>query len=314
MASSFDIAVIGAGPAGYTAALYARRAGRSVALVQGGQPGGQLTTTSDVENWPGNLLIGGPELMARMAGQVEALGVNGIDDTVVTCRSSKDVHRLDLAGGTPIDARAVIIATGAQARWLDAPGEAALRNRGVSGCAVCDGYFFRGHDVVVIGGGNTAVEEALYLSALCTTVTLVHRRDKLRADRLLQDRLAAKPNIALRWNTVVSAFLGDEDLTAVRLAGPAGGHEDLPAAGAFVAIGHDPATAFARGWIDLDRDGYVLIEPGGTATSRPGVFAAGDAADRRYRQAVTSAGTGCMAALDADRWLGEHGTEPVPAA
>ncbi len=297
-----DVAVIGAGPAGNTAALYAARAGRKVAIIRGHQPGGQLTTTAEIENWPGEALIGGPELMERLMAQVTGLGVETIDD-VVTAAATDSHHHLTLASGGTIAARTVIVATGARARWLGLPREAELQTRGLSACAICDGYFFRGQDVAVIGGGNTAVEEALFLSRLARQVTIVHRGSVFRAERILQDRLAQCGNVAMRWQTTVDGLLGDDRLEGLMLR-RGDSISTLPVAGAFVAIGHDPATEAFRGWLDLDDGGYVVTEPGTTRTRRPGVFAAGDVVDRVYRQAVTSAGTGCMAALDADRFLG----------
>ncbi len=297
-----DVAVIGAGPAGNTAALYAARAGRRVAVVQGHQPGGQLVTTAEIENWPGERLIGGPALMERLMAQVAGLGVATIDDAVVAAATPGGHHRLSLASGASLDARTVIVATGARARWLGLPGEAALQARGLSACAICDGYFFQGQDVAVIGGGNTAVEEALFLSRLARRVTVVHRGSGFRAARILQDRLALCDNVTVRWRTTIDAFLGCDRLEGLVLR-QGDSLATLPVAGAFVAIGHDPATGPFRGWLDLDDGGYIVTEPGTTRTRRAGVFAAGDVVDRVYRQAVTSAGTGCMAALDADRYL-----------
>jgi thioredoxin reductase (NADPH) len=297
-----DVAVIGAGPAGNTAALYAARAGRQVAIIRGHQPGGQLTTTSEIENWPGEALIGGAELMERLMAQVAALGVATIDDAV-TGAASDDHHRLALASGDTLAARTVIVATGARARWLGLAREAELLTRGLSACAICDGYFSRGADVAVIGGGNTAVEEALFLARLARQVTIVHRGSAFRAERILQDRLARCDNVAVRWQTTVDGFLGEDRLEGLMLR-QSDVLSTLPVAGAFIAIGHDPATEAFRGWLDLDDGGYIVTAPGSTRTRRSGVFAAGDVVDRVYRQAVTSAGTGCMAALDADRFLG----------
>lgn len=304
MRSSSEIVVVGGGPAGHTAALYAVRAGHAVALVQGDQPGGQLTTTAHVENWPGDTMVGGTDLMLRMGEQIEALGVVTLHDTVTGARTLGDgSHRLSLSGGDEIDAAAVIIATGARANWLGVDGEERLKNNGVSGCAVCDGYFFRDRRVAVIGGGNSAVEEALYLSDLCERVYVVHRRDSFRAERILQDRLLARENVEVLWNRRVTSFAGEERLSSLALAGPDGAADLLVVDGAFVAIGHSPATEPFRGWVEQDADGYVILADRSTQTTRPGVFAAGDVADRVYRQAVTSAGSGCMAALDAHRYL-----------
>lgn len=304
MPDEVEVAVVGGGPAGHTAALYASRAGRRVALILGGQPGGQLTTTSDVENWPGDRRVDGADLMVRMTEQVEELGVPLVWDEVTACRSEPDGrHRLTLAAEDEMTARAVILATGARARWLGVEGEEAYKNHGISGCAVCDGFFFRGRDVIVVGGGNSAVEEAIYLSEMCRTVRVVHRRHRFRAEGILCDRLAARPNVEVIWNSVVRRFVGDDTLREVELSGADGAARHLPIDGAFVAIGHDPATAVFADWVERDAEGYVVVEPGGTRTSRSGVFAAGDVMDKVYRQAVTSANTGCMAALDADRYL-----------
>lgn len=303
----FDVVVIGGGPAGHTAALYARRAGRSVAVIQGDVPGGQLTTTSHVENWPGDKLVPGPDLMVRMLEHVEELGVDMIYDRVMRAETETGgLHRLATEFSGQISARAVILCTGAQALWLKAEGEERLKNAGISGCATCDGPFFSGQDVVVIGGGNTAVEEAIYLSDLCRKVTVVHRRDTFRAEAVLTERLHARPNIEVLFDRTVKAFGGEERLEFVDLASTgAEGDMRMPVQGAFVAIGHKPATAEFADWVDCDSEGYIVVQGGGTRTSRPGVFAAGDVVDKVYRQAITSAGAGCMAALDADRFLSE---------
>ncbi|MDB5375169.1 MAG: thioredoxin-disulfide reductase [Belnapia sp.] len=301
--------ILGAGPAGYTAAIYAARAGLKPLLVAGMQPGGQLTITTEVENYPGFAApIQGPWLMDQFRAQAEHVGAEIIQDVVT---------RIDL-GGKPIrawgdsgeeyQAAALVIATGAQARWLGIPGEQALSGFGVSACATCDGFFFRGKSVAVIGGGNTAVEEALYLANLAKTVTVVHRRDSFRAERILQERLFAKPNVTVLWDTVVEEVLGTEGrFPAVRAIATrqaqSGERGELAVDGVFVAIGHDPATALFRGQLGMDGEGYIVTEPGSTRTGIPGVFAAGDVQDRIYRQAVTAAGTGCMAALEAEKWL-----------
>lgn len=304
MSSRFDIVVIGSGPAGHTAALYARRSGRSVCMVRGYQPGGQLTTTSTVENWPGDLSVGGFDLIARMMAQLDELGVTSIEDEITTCSTRDDgIHCLGTSGGVLLEAAAVVIATGARSRWLGVPGEEELKNRGISGCAVCDGFLFRDRGVTVIGGGNSAVEEAIFLSSLCRSVTLVHRGDRLRAERVLQDRLFACSNVEVLWNTKVKAFCGVPELEAIIVESADDGEREIATQGAFVAIGHDPATSAFRGWVSCDRDGYVEVRAGTTLTDRAGVFAAGDVMDKIYRQAVTSAGTGCMAALDAERYL-----------
>nr|WP_242535165.1 thioredoxin-disulfide reductase [Roseococcus suduntuyensis] len=301
--------IIGAGPAGYTAAIYAARAGLKPMLVAGLQPGGQLTITTDVENYPGFAeAIQGPWLMEQMRAQAEHVGTEIQYDLVTRVDLAQRPFHCELDGGDVVLADSIIIATGAQARWLGIPGEAALSGFGVSACATCDGFFFRGKDVAVVGGGNSAVEEALYLSNLARHVTLVHRRDSLRAERILQQRLFAKENVTVLWDMVTEEVLGTEAARPVARAlalrhAKTGERRELPVDGVFVAIGHDPATALFRGQLDMDESGYLAVTPGGTRTSIPGVFAAGDVADNVYRQAVTAAGTGCMAALDAEKFL-----------
>jgi thioredoxin reductase (NADPH) len=301
--------ILGAGPAGYTAAIYAARAGLKPLLVAGMQPGGQLTITTDVENYPGFAEpIQGPWLMDQFRAQAEHCGAEIIQDVVTRIDLNAKPVRAEGDSGDSYLADSLIIATGAQARWLGVPGEKELSGFGVSACATCDGFFFRGKNVAVIGGGNTAVEEALYLSNLAKTVTVIHRRDSFRAERILQERLFAKPNVTILWDTVVEEMLATEGkfraLRAVRARNVrTGGIAELPFDGVFVAIGHDPATALFRGQIGMDTEGYIVTEPGTTRTTLPGVFAAGDVQDRIYRQAVTAAGTGCMAALDAEKWL-----------
>lgn len=304
MSEYVDVAVIGGGPAGHTAALYARRAGRGVCLIVGDQPGGQLTTTSHVENWPGDKSVGGADLMLRMTEQVDDLGVPTIYAKVNgSTTDSNGLHHLALDMDGPVVARTVILATGAQSRWLNAPGEEAFKNRGISGCATCDGYFFKDQDVAVIGGGSAAVEEALFLAEMCRSVHVIHRRDSFRAEQILCDRLALRDNIHVIWNATVSAFEGDTALRRISYTLNDGGTGKVEVTGGFVAIGHDPATAPFKDWVQMDDEGYVTLVGAGTKTSRAGVFAAGDVADKVYRQAVTSAGAGCMAALDADRYL-----------
>ncbi len=300
--------IIGSGPAGYSAAIYAARAMMEPIVVQGLQPGGQLTITTDVENYPGFAdVIQGPWLMEQMQKQAEHVGTRMMWDTIV------DVH---VAGGSPFTAKGdsgdeyiadvLVICTGAQAKWLGVPGEQELGGKGVSACATCDGFFYRGKKVAVIGGGNTAVEEALYLTNHSDDVTLIHRRDELRAEKILQERLLNHPKISVLWNKTVDSFA----------AGPGGalGHLNLKDTqtgetsefatdGAFVAIGHAPATELFKGKLPMDDGGYLLTEPGSPKTDVPGVFAAGDVTDHVYRQAVTAAGMGCMAALDAERFL-----------
>jgi len=310
-----DVLVVGAGPAGYTAAIYAARANMKPILVAGLQPGGQLMITTDVENYPGFAeTIQGPWLMEQMGAQAEHVGTRLIHDLIMECdlspRPAGTPFRLVGDSGDVYLAKTVVIATGAQARWLGLPAESRLHGAGVSACATCDGFFYRGRRVAVIGGGNTAVEEALYLTHHADHVTLVHRRDRLRAEKILQDRLFAHPKVSVLWNKVV------EDITdagtppvvtgAVLRDTLSGATEHLPVDGVFVAIGHTPNTSVFRGQVALDEEGYVLTDPGSTRTSVPGVFAAGDVQDKIYRQAVTAAGTGCMAALEAERYLTEH--------
>ena len=316
---STRLLILGAGPAGYTAAIYAARAGLRPIVVAGMQPGGQLTITTEVENYPGFAEpIQGPWLMDQMRAQAEHVGATIVQDTVVRVDLSGAPFRAAGDSGDAYIGETVVIATGAQARWLDIPGERRLSGFGVSACATCDGFFYRGKDVAVIGGGNTAVEEALYLSNLAARVTLVHRRDALRAERILQQRLFARPNVTILWDHVTEEVLADESgrvpvarALALRNA-RTGERRELPVHGVFVAIGHDPATALFRGQMETDGDGYIVTEPGSTRTSVPGVFAAGDVQDRIFRQAVTAAGTGCMAALEAEKFLA-HLPEAAPA-
>ncbi|WP_309139652.1 thioredoxin-disulfide reductase [Siccirubricoccus sp. G192] len=301
--------ILGAGPAGYTAAIYAARAGLKPLVVAGLQPGGQLTITTDVENYPGFAeTIQGPWLMDQFRAQAEHVGAGVIQDVITRVDLSARPFLAEGDSGDIYRGDSLVIATGAQARWLGIPGEKELSGFGVSACATCDGFFFRGKEVAVIGGGNTAVEEALYLSNLAAKVTLIHRRDSLRAERILQERLFAKPNITVLWDLVAEEVLGTEGrFRAVRALAlrnaRTGARSELPFDGVFVAIGHDPATALFRGQLGMDAEGYILTEPGSTRTSQPGVFAAGDVQDRIFRQAVTAAGTGCMAALEAEKWL-----------
>jgi thioredoxin reductase (NADPH) len=306
------VLILGSGPAGYTAGVYAARAALQPAILRGLQPGGQLTITTDVENWPGDTSVLGPDLMARMEAQARHLGVELIDDLATRVDLSVRPFRIERDSGPNMSADALIIATGAQARWLGLESETRLRGAGVSACATCDGFFYRGRTVAVVGGGNSAVEEALFLTNFASRVHLIHRRDTLRADRTNQARLFANPRIVMHWNRTVTEVLGEGTppaVSGVRLASTAGeGEMVLPVDGLFVAIGHDPATALFRGQLDMDADGYILTDPDSTATSVPGVFAAGDVRDRVFRQAVTAAGMGCMAALEAERWLAGHGT------
>ncbi|QMW22790.1 thioredoxin-disulfide reductase [Sandaracinobacteroides saxicola] len=308
------VLIIGSGPAGYTAAVYAARAALNPVLVQGLQPGGQLTITTDVENWPGDTMVMGPDLMARMAAQAEHVGTRLVSDIIESVDLSQRPFVAMGDGGTRYTADALIIATGASARWLGLPSETSYRGKGVSACATCDGFFFRGKKVAVVGGGNTAVEEALFLTNFASEVLLIHRRDTLRADKTNQARLFAHPKVRVRWNAEVAEVLGDGlTTTGVRLLDTKTGEsEDHAIDGLFVAIGHDPATSLFRGQLAMDEDGYILVDPGTPRTSVPGVFAAGDVTDKTYRQAVTAAGMGCMAALDAERFLA-HAPVPEPA-
>lgn len=305
---STRLAVLGSGPAGYTAAIYAARAGLGPILIQGIQPGGQLTTTTDVENYPGfRDVIQGPWLMEEMQAQAEHVGTKTIWDHIVAVDLSRRPFRLTGDSGTQYFADALVIATGAQAKWLGLPSEEHMKGRGASACATCDGFFYRGKRVAVIGGGNTAVEEALYLTNHSHDVTLIHRRDSLRAEKILQDRLFANPHIKVIWDSEVVEFVGGgepEALVGLDVRNKRSGEiTRVPVEGAFVAIGHKPATELFVGQLDLDEDGYIKVTPGTTNTSVAGVFACGDVMDKVYRQAVTAAGTGCMAALDAEKYL-----------
>jgi len=312
--------IIGSGPAGLSAAIYGARAGMEPIVVQGLQPGGQLTITTDVENYPGfREVIQGPWLMQEMEAQAVHVGTRMLWDTIASVDLEGPVFRAIGDGGDVYEGETLVIATGAQAQWLNVPGEQELSGKGVSACATCDGFFYRGKKVVVIGGGNTAVEEALYLTNHSDDVTLIHRRDSLRAEKILQDRLFAHPKISVVWNKRVERFVAGADgqLRAVALIDTQTGAEsELATEGAFVAIGHAPATSLFKGKLDMDATGYLLVEPGTPKTSVPGVFAAGDVSDHVYRQAITAAGTGCMAALDAERYLAakEFAGVPVEAA
>lgn len=299
--------IVGGGPAGYTAAIYAARAGHNPLLLCGPQPGGQLTITNNVENYPGYAdPVRGPWLMEQMRDQAARVGARIVEDIVVSIDLSTRPFLLALDGGDSLHCDALIVATGAQARWLGLPSEQRFRGRGVSACATCDGFFFRGKRVAVVGGGNSAVEEALYLAQLAEAVTLVHRRDSLRAEQILQKRLREHPRISVAWNTEVVEIVGDDSVgvNALRLENSVTGeHSTLDVDGVFIAIGHVPATSLFRGQLSLTPEGYIEVVPGSTTTSVPGVFAAGDVADDVFRQAVTAAGFGCMAALEADRFL-----------
>ena len=301
--------ILGSGPAGLSAAIYAARAGLNPIVVQGIQPGGQLTITTDVENYPGFAdVIQGPWLMEQMTKQAEHVGAKMMWDTIVDVDVSARPFTLTGDGGTVYKCDTLVISTGAQARWLGLDSETRLQGKGVSACATCDGFFYRGKKVMVIGGGNTAVEEALYMTNHSPDVTLIHRRDHLRAEKILQDRLFAHPKINVLWNKRVDAFVGGGDpegLVGLDLIDTVTGDAShIATDGAFVAIGHSPATEIFKGRLPMDSDNYLLVETGSTRTSVPGVYAAGDVTDKIYRQAVTAAGMGCMAALDAEKFLG----------
>lgn len=301
--------IIGSGPAGLSAAIYGARAGMEPIVVQGLQPGGQLTITTDVENYPGfRDVIQGPWLMQEMQAQAEHVGTRMMWDTILEVSLDGSPFRAVGDSGDIYEGDVLVIATGAQAKWLGVPGEQEFSGKGVSACATCDGFFYRGKKVVVIGGGNTAVEEALYLTNHSPDVTLIHRRDSLRAERILQDRLFAHPNVKVLWNQKVDSFVGEvgKGLTGVKVVDTVTGAESVVETdGAFVAIGHAPATDLFKGKLELDESGYIVVEPGTPKTAIPGVFACGDVMDHTYRQAVTAAGTGCMAALDSERFLAE---------
>jgi thioredoxin reductase (NADPH) len=302
------LVIIGSGPAGYTAAIYAARAMVEPLLLSGFEPGGQLMITTDVENYPGFAApIQGPWLMEQMRAQAEHVGARIQSEFVTLLDLGQRPFRIQCDSGRTLTADAIILATGAKAKWLGLPSEEAFKGFGVSACATCDGFFFRGKKVIVVGGGNSAVEEALYLSNIAAEVTVVHRRDSFRAEKILCERLAARPNVAVKWNRAVDEILGRRDppeVTGVRLRDTrTGASEEIAAEGVFVAIGHAPANELVRGQLALKPNGYVLTTAGSTATSVEGVFAAGDVADDFFRQAVTAAGLGCMAALEADRWL-----------
>ena len=317
--------IIGSGPAGYTAAVYAARALLEPVLIQGIQPGGQLTITTEVENWPGIIETQGPDLMVQMEAHAKAVGTQVIADHVISLDLSRRPFKATCDSGAVWHADAVILATGAQARWLGLPSEEKYKGFGVSACATCDGFFFRGKEVIVIGGGNTAVEEAIYLTNLATKVTLVHRRDALRADKILQQRLFNNPKVEIVWDHLPDEILGTpaDGVTGVRLKHTKTGEtREIAASGVFIAIGHTPASELVKDQLETHMGGYVVTGgisggiSGGfsTATSVPGVFAAGDVTDHVYRQAVTSAGMGCMAALEAEKFLTEQADAAPRAA
>lgn len=312
------VVIIGSGPAGYTAAIYAARAMLEPILIQGIQPGGQLTITTDVENYPGFAdVIQGPWLMEQMEKQAVHVGTRIVTDLVAKLETTQRPFRLTCDRGDVYLAESVILATGAQARWLGLPSEGKFQGGGVSACATCDGFFYRGKDVVVVGGGNTAVEEALFLTNHASQVTIVHRRDHFRAERILQERLFKHPKIKVVWDSAVDEICGTENpnkVTHVRLKNvKTGALTNVKTDGIFIAIGHAPATELVKGQVKLKPSGYVEVAPNSTATSVPGLFAAGDVADETYRQAVTAAGLGCMAALEAERFLALRASERAAA-
>jgi thioredoxin reductase (NADPH) len=312
--------IVGSGPAGYTAAIYAARAMLDPILIQGIQPGGQLTITTDVENYPGFAdVIQGPWLMEQMQKQAEHVGTRIVADHVIKVELARRPFRLTCDSGNLYLADALILATGAQARWLDLPSEQKFKGYGVSACATCDGFFYRGKEVIVVGGGNTAVEEALFLTNFANKVTVVHRRDAFRAERILQERLYKNSKISVQWNTVLADVYGDENprkVKGVRLRNVKTGElSERPIDGVFIAIGHTPASELVAGQVDMKPSGYIVTAPYSTATSVAGLFAAGDVTDDIYRQAVTAAGQGCMAALEAEKFLAAYGeAEPRMAA
>ncbi len=303
------VLIVGSGPAGYTAGVYASRAMLEPILVQGMEPGGQLTTTTEVENWPGDTEVQGPDLMVRMEAHASAMGCEIIGDMINDLDLSKRPFTATGDSGTIYTADAVILATGARAKWLGLPSEEAFKGFGVSACATCDGFFYRGQEIVVIGGGNTAVEEALFLTNFASKVTLIHRRDELRAEKILQDRLMKNEKIEPLWFHQLEEVVGSDNpkgVEAVKVRHVETGEiTEIPCKGVFVAIGHSPASELVKDQLETHNGGYVQVEAGSTRTSIPGVFAAGDLTDHTYRQAITSAGMGCMAALDAERFLAE---------
>ena len=313
------VLILGSGPAGYTAAIYAARAMLEPTLIHGIQPGGQLTITTDVENYPGFAdPIQGPWLMEQMQGQAEHVGTNLISDHIVDVNVDQRPFRLKGDSGNEYTCDSLIICTGAQAKWLGLPTEEKFKGFGVSACATCDGFFYREKRVVVVGGGNTAVEEALFLTRFASEVVVVHRRDEFRAERILQNRLFENPKVKVMWDTTLDEVIGDENppgVTAARLRNvKTQAVEDLPCDGIFIAIGHKPATELFEGKLEMKNGGYLITEPDSSATAIAGVYAAGDVTDDIYRQAVTAAGMGCMAALEAEKFLAEAGNEASQAA
>ncbi|MBM1220055.1 thioredoxin-disulfide reductase [Ponticoccus sp. SC2-23] len=314
--------IVGSGPAGYTAGVYAARAMLEPVLIQGIEPGGQLTTTTEVENWPGDTEVQGPDLMVRMEAHARAMGCEIIGDIVTELDLSKRPFTAQTDSGMVWTADAVVLATGARAKWLGLTSEEKFKGFGVSACATCDGFFYRGQEIVVVGGGNTAVEEALFLTNFASKVTLIHRRNELRAEKILQERLLNHPKIEPMWFHTLEEVTGTDNplgVEGVKVKNVNTGEvTEIPAKGVFIAIGHAPASELVKDQLETHMGGYVKVEPGSTRTSIPGVFAAGDLTDHIYRQAVTSAGMGCMAALDAEKFLAEHevpaDAHPTPSA
>lgn len=304
-----EVLIIGSGPAGYTAAIYTARAGLKPVLYQGIQPGGQLTITTEVENYPGYPDgIQGPEMMIHFEKQAARMGADIRYGLATKVDFSQRPYKVQIDEEKWIESNAIIICTGASAKWLGLPSEQRLNGFGVSACAVCDGFFFKGKEVAIVGAGDTAAEEALYLSKLCTTVHMIVRRDQMRASKIMQDRVKSTPNIKIYWNSVTDEILGDKKTEAVRIHNTVTNEKiEVPISGFFVAIGHQPNSDIFKGYLDMDETGYILTVPGTSKTNLEGVFAAGDVQDKTYRQAVTAAGSGCMAALDAERYLATLG-------
>lgn len=309
-AEHIHLLIIGSGPAGYTAAIYGARAGLNPILYTGGQPGGQLTITGEVENFPGYPKgVGGPEMMVELQQQAERFGTQVRYGLITSVDFSSYPFKAVADEKIELTADAIIVATGASAKYLGLPSEQKFMNKGVSACAVCDGFFYRGMDVAVVGAGDSACEEASYLSKLCPKVYLIVRREEMRASRIMQERVRNTPNIEILWNTETEEILGGDDVSGIRVVNNKSGEKrEIALKGFFVAIGHQPNTQIFNGKLDMDETGYIKVKPGSTYTNVPGVFAVGDAADKVYRQAVTAAGTGCMGALDAERWLAARGS------
>ncbi len=306
-----DVLILGSGPAGYTAAIYAARAGLKPVVYMGGQPGGQLTITTDVENFPGYPDgVQGPQMMMDLQGQAERFGTEVKYGLATSVDFSSYPFKVTIDESEEITAKSVVIATGASARWLGLPSEERLNGKGVSACAVCDGFFFKGQDVAVVGGGDSAAEEASYLSKICNKVYMIVRRDEMRASKIMQQRVQNAPNIEVLWNSVTDEILGENEVEAVRVLNKVTGEKrDVPISGFFVAIGHTPNTDIFKDYLDIDEQGYIKTQAGSAKTNIPGIFAAGDVQDKIYRQAITAAGSGCMAALDAEKFLAEKELE-----